>query len=338
MFRSVVRATVATVATVETQISNAVAVAVEGVATVKARKARAVLAKAPRKAPVAKARKAPVAKAPRKARHNAAPLDFSGLKLTQWARDVIAQDPEFFAVWPRNILRLDGNAKTVKGNDIGFATAILYMIPADGATEQNLCALAVLARCKAPCLVSSGRGAFASVAKARLRKTLAFLSDPARFMRQIHEELIGMRREAARMGATLLVRLNGTSDIRFENYAFDGFDNIFIANPDVQFYDYTKLSNRKNITSNYDLTFSYSGAPEFAPHVARAVAAGMRLAVVFRTRKIVERMLTNGEQFQGLALVDGDDNDVRHIDPAGCVVALYAKGKARQDQSGFVVG
>lgn len=330
MSRSVMRATVAPVVAVETQIRDAVAVAVEGAATAKARKARAVLAKAPRKAPVAKA--------PRKARHNAAPLDFSGLKLTQWARDVIAKDPAFFAVWPRNILRLDGNAKTVKGNDIGFATAILYMIPADGATEQNLCALAVLARCKAPCLVSSGRGAFASVAKARLRKTLAFLSDPARFMRQIHDELIGMRREAARMGATLLVRLNGTSDIRFENYAFDGFSNIFVANPDVQFYDYTKLANRKNIAPNYDLTFSYSGAPEFAPHVARAVAAGMRLAVVFRSRKIVERMLANGEQFQGLALVDGDDNDVRHIDPAGCVVALYAKGKARQDQSGFVVG
>jgi hypothetical protein len=28
----------------------------------------------------------------------------------------------------------------------------------------------------------------------------------------------------------------------------------------------------------------------------------------------------------------------RHLDPRGAVVALYAKGPARRDQSGFVVG
>jgi len=35
--------------------------------------------------------------------------------------------------------------------------------------------------------------------------------------------------------------------------------------------------------------------------------------------------------------VDGDDSDIRHIDPQGVVVALYAKGKAKKDTSGFVV-
>jgi hypothetical protein len=29
---------------------------------------------------------------------------------------------------------------------------------------------------------------------------------------------------------------------------------------------------------------------------------------------------------------------MRFLDPAGVVVALYAKGKAKLDQSGFVVG
>lgn len=264
-------------------------------------------------------------------------LDYSGLRLTPWARDMVAADPAFFAEWPRELLRLDGNAKTVKGRDIGFVTAILYLIPADGATETNLCALAALAKCKAPCLVSAGRGAFESVAKARLRKTLAYLSDPARFMRQIHAELIVLRRKAAKLRAILLVRLNGTSDNRYELIGFDGHANIFEANPDVQFYDYTKLANRKSIPSNYDLTFSYSGVSQFAPHVSRAIAAGMRIAVVFRKRATVDAMLRDNASFLRLPLVDGDDNDVRHIDPPGVVVALYAKGKARSDQSGFVV-
>jgi hypothetical protein len=49
-------------------------------------------------------------------------------------------------------------------------------------------------------------------------------------------------------------------------------------------------------------------------------------------------MLANGETFQGLPVVDGDDTDIRHLDPHGAIVALYAKGKAKQDVSGFVVG
>ena len=39
---------------------------------------------------------------------------------------------------------------------------------------------------------------------------------------------------------------------------------------------------------------------------------------------------------QGWPVVDGDDTDVRHIEPAGVVVALYAKGKAKRDTGGFV--
>jgi hypothetical protein len=35
--------------------------------------------------------------------------------------------------------------------------------------------------------------------------------------------------------------------------------------------------------------------------------------------------------------VDGDDSDIRHLDPHGVVVALYAKGKAKKDMTGFVV-
>ena len=35
--------------------------------------------------------------------------------------------------------------------------------------------------------------------------------------------------------------------------------------------------------------------------------------------------------------IDGDKTDLRFLDPSGVVVALSAKGKAKQDKSGFVV-
>ena len=40
--------------------------------------------------------------------------------------------------------------------------------------------------------------------------------------------------------------------------------------------------------------------------------------------------------FDGMRTLDGDKTDLRFLDGAG-VVALYAKGKAKKDVSGFVV-
>jgi hypothetical protein len=61
------------------------------------------------------------------------------------------------------------------------------------------------------------------------------------------------------------------------------------------------------------------------------------MAVVFRHKSNVQAMLANSDTFLGLTVVDGDDTDIRHLDPQASVVALYAKGKAKTDQSGFVV-
>lgn len=244
-----------------------------------------------------------------------------------------------FSRLPEKLLGIDTNAKTIKGEKYGIKTAILYLMPAMG-SGVNLCANAVLAGCIKPCLFTAGRGAMNSVMLSRLRKTLYFNQYRDQFMHQLHNELIRERSKAKRKGYKLIVRLNGTSDIRWENIPVAGYAgrNIMQALSDIQFYDYTKLANRKNVPANYDLTFSYSGVPDYAPYVAKAVANGERIAVVFRDRAIVERMLANGETFLGLPIVDGDNTDIRHLDPKGVIVALYAKGKARRDQSGFVVG
>lgn len=237
----------------------------------------------------------------------------------------------WFSKKPDAMLRLDGSTKVIKGNKLGFRTAILYLAPYT-ISGTNVCANAELAKCFEPCLNVSGRGAMQTVQMARLRKTLFFMQYRNECIAMIKHDVAVFEKHAAKHGYILLVRLNGTSDLRWENYA------IIQAFPGVQFYDYTKLSNRKNVPPNYDLTFSYSGVPAFQTQVRLALKAGMRLAVVFRNRAMVESMIDAGASFQGLPIVDGDDTDVRHIDPRHSAVALYAKGPGKHDLSGFVVG
>ena len=55
------------------------------------------------------------------------------------------------------------------------------------------------------------------------------------------------------------------------------------------------------------------------------------LAVVFRDKDKIPAT------FLGRPVINGDADDLRFLDPEGVVVALYAKGKAKHDQSGFVI-
>jgi hypothetical protein len=41
--------------------------------------------------------------------------------------------------------------------------------------------------------------------------------------------------------------------------------------------------------------------------------------------------------YLGRPVFNGDESDLRFLDPKGVVVGLYAKGKAKKDTSGFVV-
>lgn len=264
--------------------------------------------------------------------------DIAGLPLSYQAQ--IVSSPEtvsLFQRFPDKLLGLDTNAKTIKGEKYGIKTAILYLVPADASGAQ-LCPMAETAGCAKACLFTAGRGAMNSVMLSRLRKTLYFNQHSRAFMLQLAAEIAALEKRAKREKWKLVVRLNGTSDIRWESIQVNGRANIMEAFPAVQFYDYTKIANRRGVPANYDLTFSYSGVPAYAPFVRQAIANGERIAVVFRNRATVESMLANGESFMGLPVVDGDDSDIRHRDPKGAVVALYAKGKARHDTSGFVVG
>lgn len=234
----------------------------------------------------------------------------------------------------KKLLAIDTNAKTVKGQKYGYMTGILYMAPST-ISGHNTCPMAKVAGCENACLYSAGRGAFNSVQQSRISKAQWFFSERDSFMAQLVKDISKLATKADNAGMVPLVRLNGTSDIRWESIpvTIEGvtYPNVMSAFPGIQFYDYTKLSNRKNVPSNYDLTFSYSGMPGYQKYVAQAIAEGMRIAVVFRNREGIPA------SFMGLECVDGDDSDIRHIDPQGVVVALYAKGNAKTDLSGFVV-
>ena len=243
------------------------------------------------------------------------------------------------------LFSISTNAKTIKGEKLGYLTGVLYLAPANLSGYQ-VCAMAETAQCQEACLNLAGLGGvYTSIQKARIAKTRRFFEDRDAFMRDIVKSiksLIKLARKPRRVNGRfakafqVLVRLNGTSDIRWENVqvTIDGitYENLMEAFPNIQFYDYTKLANRKNIPSNYDLTFSYSGVKQYQPQVAKAQRALMRIAVVFRHVQDIPRT------FIGMKCIGGDNSDVRHIEKQNVVVALYAKGPAKHDQTGFVVG
>jgi len=67
----------------------------------------------------------------------------------------------------RQLLSIGTNAKTVKGNKLGFLTGVMYLAPSDLSGFQ-VCPMAKMARCEDPCLYKSGRGVFTSTQTARI--------------------------------------------------------------------------------------------------------------------------------------------------------------------------
>lgn len=235
----------------------------------------------------------------------------------------------------KNLLSINADAKTSKGEKMGFLTGILYLAPYKTISIYNTCSMAEIAGCSIACLYTAGRGIYNSVQTGRINKTEWYYQDKQGFMLQLIKNIKSLINKAYKQGLIPLIRLNGTSDIKWENIGFDyqgkTYNNIMELFPDIQFYDYTKIINRDNLPANYDLTFSYSGKSEFSKYVNQAINKGMRIAVVFKDKY----KLPN--EFMGLSVVNGDNSDIRHIDPHNVIVALYAKGKAKSDNTGFVV-
>jgi hypothetical protein len=229
------------------------------------------------------------------------------------------------------LLSIGSDSKTTKGEKYGYLTGILYLAPSDVSGLINTCPHASKG-CRLACLYSAGRGAFSNVQKARIEKTRRFVQEQEEFFSDLVKDISSLITKAQKEGKIPCVRLNGTSDIEWEKHRFQGL-TIFQRFPNVTFYDYTK-NKRRMVSSlsdhswpmNYSLTFSRSESNQKA--CEEVLALGGNVAAVFR--------VVPPESF-GVHVVDGDLSDLRFLDPAGVVVGLKAKGKAKRDLSGFVL-
>ncbi len=212
------------------------------------------------------------------------------------------------------------NPKTLKGLRKGYVTAILHLAPAWQSSKWNTCA-AHTAECAAACLYFAGRGRMAKTQAARLARTARFYEDRAAFIEILRKEIDAAFWRAFKSGYEFVVRLNGTSDIRWEN------ENIIQQFPDIQFYDYTKILNRRNLPPNYHLTYSFSGTN--LPQCKAALATGMSVAVPF---------LRMPASWQGYHVIDGDTDDLRFLTDKAVVIGLKAKGLLRRQPTSPFLG
>jgi hypothetical protein len=233
-----------------------------------------------------------------------------------------------------------GNPKILKGTKKGYNTFILHLAPAD-VSGYNTCPKATVG-CKTACLNTAGRGGMFKkgettnvIQEARIRKTQFFFEERAGFFEWLVKDIELGIKQSAKKNLIPVFRLNGTSDLSFEKYEVvrNGvlYRNIFDAFAEVQFYDYTKILGRKvNAIANYHLTFSAADGND--NDVRKAIAQGYNVATVFGIKK----SLPMPDTYEGRPVFNGDDSDLRFLDPQGVVVGLYAKGKAKKDTTGFV--
>lgn len=221
-------------------------------------------------------------------------------------QDLVSMSKQY-KISPRDLLSV--NPKTEKSK---IQTYILHLAP-DNTSGVNVCPGA--GNCRKICLHFAGNPVYMNNKQAaRIRRTLAYAADPKRFVRLIICAILGKTLQHA--GETIAVRLNGTSDIPWENidvaiwadfatfcrrkYGVDlplGTRNIFeIFNqisinggPHVVFYDYTKIKRNwaecKRL--GYHLTFSFDGWNNQSNlAICRdALRSGVNIAAAFNLKK-----------------------------------------------------
>ena len=241
---------------------------------------------------------------------------------------------------PGSLLNVDTNAKTVKGQSSGYLTGILYLAPATLAGVGNLCPNAS-AGCLSACLFTAGfAGVYETVNVARVMRTRLLHDQKKVFLSMLEGEIKAVIRRAEKLGLKPAIRLNGTSDLPWENLAPELFQKF----SHVQFYDYTKSFKRalayakRELPANYHLTFSL--AENNATLANLALDAGVNVAAVVSGLKSKTIVLPTSTVARDV--FDADKHDLRFTDAPGLngrgrVGILTAKGKAKRDVSGFVL-
>lgn len=215
------------------------------------------------------------------------------------------------------------NPKTIKGMKYAFATAILHLAPHK--LSGHLVCPNASASCIKLCLHTAGNPIYQTGKdRARIRRTKFYFEKRQVFMIQLHHELQLFIKLQKRKRLVPTIRPNGTSDLIGLGVAVAKWF------PDVQVYDYTKnfSSLLRELPKNYHLTFSRSETNW--SECVKALQLGFNVAVVFKDEI--------PETFAGYKVINGDETDLRFLDKrGGYILALTAKGLAKQDNTGFAL-
>jgi hypothetical protein len=182
--------------------------------------------------------------------------------------------------------------------------------------------------------------------------------EPEAFAIKLNEEIFSLKKAAEKNGAALAIRLNVLSDIDPKVHK-----SIIEANPDVLFYDYTKMKYRP-VAPNHHYTYSSTGLSQKAgqngltvdvdnPHTNWAqmrqwLDDGQNVAMAFSSKKALPESVLDEATGKTYKVIDGDAYDFRPMDaqPAGfdgVIVGLKNKAMTRkeslaaQDSKGFFV-
>ena len=225
-----------------------------------------------------------------------------------------------------------GNAKIVKGEELGYLTKGIHLAPAN-LSGYETCRWRSKG-CTMACLNTAGRGQMQNTQDSRIKKTKLFFEEQFAFLDKLSKEIGSTIKSASKKGMQAVFRPNLTSDIAWESVFFDEEkpQPIFDKFPETQFYDYTKSFQRMaqflngELPSNYHLTFSRSESNQKL--VEMVLEMGGNVAVVFRDQL--------PKTWKGFEVVNGDENDLRFLDKQGVIVGLIEKGLAKKDSTGFV--
>lgn len=228
------------------------------------------------------------------------------------------------------LTRGESSPKIRHGDLDKYEAAILHLLPhTEGGFTSSVCPWSTPG-CRATCLNYAGRGQMKSVHDGRKWKSVLYRERKSDFIDQLYRELDSLAMRAMLKRRQACVRLDGTSDLGLA----EGFAPKF---PMITFYDYTKGFRRMQTwleqrRTNRHLTFSRSESNW--RECAWVLHHGGNVAVVFGVKKGVALPCEWG----GYPVIDGDLHDFRFLDPpgGGRIVGVRAKGRARQDLTGFV--
>ena len=244
---------------------------------------------------------------------------------------------------------LSENPKTIKSD---IKTYILHLAPSKQSGIINVCPSAL--NCAKLCLHHSGNKLYyPTKVKSRINKTIAFNDSQNDFMNILILNIIrNFRKNENQLTA---FRLNGTSDILFENiqiyisvglsdFIYNKFSfkinsgyysnifEIFKHEKNIIMYDYTKNKREyQNLFNefNYHLTFSFDGESNKIniDRCYEAMEQNINIASVinYKKRDILPTKFYSKIFDINFDCIDGDNDDMRFLDAKNKLVLLRFK-------------